>query len=219
MSLIYLSHFLEESTPGYGGNQGFFVKKTKNMCCGDSCNQQEWVINNHIGTHIDCPKHFSAHGKTLSDYEPSFWVSSKVQMIEIPNMDNQLIKLDDYIETISKDTEFLIIKTGHQKHRGNLEYWNNGPGMSPCSGLLLREQRSNLKFIGFDFISLTSYQFRPEGRIAHKNYLDPSLEGNPILIVEDMKLDGLKEAPKSVQIFPLLVKDADGGQVTVVAEV
>lgn len=216
---IYLSHFLSEDTPGYGGNKGFFTNITKNMCCGDSCNQQEWKFTNHIGTHIDCPKHFDKNGKSLSDYPAEFWFMQNVCFLEITIEEDLLIDLKGYVDQIDDDCEFLIIKTGFCNIRDQKAYWESGPGLKACSGKLLRELKPNLKAIGFDFISLTSFQHREEGRSAHKAFLHSEGVGNPILIVEDMDLTKLNKAPENVVIAPLLVTDADGAQVTVLADI
>ena len=84
-------------------------------------------------------------------------------------------------------------------------------------GPYLRRNFPKLRVLGFDFISLTSYTNRPLGREAHKGMLGP-LEGTePILILEDMKLSPLQTAPSRLLIAPLLVDQADGGPVTVIA--
>jgi len=218
-SKIFLSYFLSESTPGYGGNQGFFVKSSRDMCCGDSCNQQEWRLTNHIGTHIDCPKHFDSNGKSLSDYPANFWHFDKINLIEITVNNKLLLNLEEYLDQISDDCEFLILKTGFCYKRSKQEYWEAGPGIDAASGELLRKRKPNLKVIGFDFISLTSYQFRTEGRLAHKAFLHSEGEGNPILIIEDMDLRQLENSPKYLVVAPTLVHEADGAQVTIFADI
>ena len=65
-----------------------------------------------------------------------------------------------------------------------------------------------------DFISLTSYQHRALGKVAHREFLGE----NDILLVEDMKLDELKKSPTSVICLPILIKGIDGCPVTILAE-
>ena len=64
-----------------------------------------------------------------------------------------------------------------------------------------------------DLISATSYSNREEGRKAHNAFLNPS-NGDPILFIEDMKLDGIKKLNKII-VAPLLIKDADGVPCTI----
>ncbi len=218
MKYLFLSHFLDEETPGYGGNNDFKRNPLKCIDHGDSCNQQSWSFTNHIGTHIDSPKHFAKDGKMICDYPAEFWISKRVHLLDIPRKDETMITKEDLIDKIPADTEMLIIRTGFEKLRQDKMYWNNNPGMSSCSGKYLREN-FNLKFIGFDFISLTSYQNRPEGRVAHDAYLNPEHDGEPILIIEDMKLDELTPSIEEVIVSPLQISKADGAQVNVMAKV
>ena len=72
--------------------------------------------------------------------------------------------------------------------------------------------------IGFDSISLTSYQHREIGRKAHQCFLGDG-EGEPILIIEDMNLDPLQTKPIKVFSIPMLYEKADGAPTTIVATI
>ena len=65
-----------------------------------------------------------------------------------------------------------------------------------------------------DFISLTSYQHRDIGKVSHRQFLGE----HDILLVEDMDLRNLKEQPKKIMCFPLLVTALDGAPVTIIAQ-
>ena len=66
-----------------------------------------------------------------------------------------------------------------------------------------------------DLISISSYSNRDEGRKAHHAFLNP-IEGEPILLIEDMKLDHVTRL-KKVIVAPLLIDNADGSPCTVLA--
>jgi len=66
-----------------------------------------------------------------------------------------------------------------------------------------------------DLISVTSREHREEGRAAHRAFLDPAGEGNPVLLIEDMALAHVRGALRAVCVSPLRVRDADGGPCTV----
>ena len=66
-----------------------------------------------------------------------------------------------------------------------------------------------------DLISVSSYSNRSEGRKAHQAFLKPEI-GNPILLVEDMKLN-IKGPFSKVIVAPLLIDKADGAPCTVLA--
>jgi kynurenine formamidase len=116
---------------------------------------------------------------------------------------------------IPVDTEFLIINTSFGSYREEVAYWNNNPGLSPSLAAPLKTRCPNLKAVGFDFISVSSYQNRLLGREAHKAFL----LANDILLIEDMKLDEIQnKAIKSVTALPLLIDKIDGGPITIIAE-
>ncbi len=215
---IFLSHYYDSKTPGYGGKVDFVQEHTRCTSNGDKCNQFKFTMSNHVGTHIDLPFHFCGDGKKLEEYSPTDWLFNFIGVVEIDVELNELIfskkipKLDDQIEV-------LILKTNFEVHRNNENYWKANPGLSAELGHFLKEKYKKLKVIGFDFISATSYGHKEEGVLAHRSFLG-SENGSPILIVEDMKLSLLKNN-KIDQMFiaPLLIRNADGVPVTIYAKI
>lgn len=216
---IFLSHFLSEETPGYGGNPGFRRRHVNRMSEGASSNTQEWTMSNHIGTHIDLPAHFDDQGARLQDFSATDWIFRKVHLVDLPVSAGMIIDVSDELEEIPQSAEFAILKTGFQRYRCEDAYWKNNPGLAPELGHWLRKSRPNLRVLGFDFISITPYANRPLGREAHKAFLAGADVGRPVRVIEDMKLDELLRSPSLVVVAPTLIQDADGAQVTVIAEV
>lgn len=202
MKPLFLSHFLEEGTPAYGGIQGSIIlKRTKNIQNGDTSNNMEFTFPNHIGTHIDFPFHFDTKGKRSQDYLPSFWIFNKIGFVEC-----DIKTFPEIIKTLSTDIEILIFKTGFGGKRGDNEYWSSQPVIPADFAKLLKNHFPDLRVFGFDMISLTSKLDRGEGKKAHLAFL---IEYD-ILILEDMKLDAITVQPSKLVILPLQVKDADG---------
>lgn len=217
--MIYLSHFLNNQTPKYAGNKSdLHIKKSSCICSGDSSNSLMLNLKNHVGTHIDLPKHFDKYGKVLNDYSPKDWFFNTPQLLDIEISPGKLIDINHLDGKINQDTDFLIIRTGFESQRHLDTYWNNNPGVNKNVGIWLRRNYPKLRSIGFDFISLSSFKHREIGRIAHKEFLSSNYEGAPILIVEDMKLKDLSFQPKKLIVIPILIDNADGAQVTVIAE-
>jgi len=218
---IYLSHAIASSIPVYG-NPAMEVEITpiKQICNGDSCHTFAFKIENHWGTHMDSPNHFFAEGKTLTEMEPGELIFENIQVVEIPCPEEFLITSKHLGNSVRENTDLLLIKTGMEDYRGQERYSCRNPGMSEESGLYLRESYPNLRAIGFDFISLSSFQNRAEGRKAHQSYLDPNADGRPILIIEDMALASVSGVTRiqSVVAAPLRVAGIDSGPVTVIAE-
>ncbi|TKT82666.1 cyclase family protein [Aquamicrobium sp. LC103] len=61
-----LTHELHEAFPTFFGDQQLFIEQ-KFSFAKDTFNLNEWRINEHTGTHIDAPLHFSADGKSVAE--------------------------------------------------------------------------------------------------------------------------------------------------------
>lgn len=215
MNNIFLSYHLDSNTPIYGGSKGICIDIDRSIENGDSANTKIIKFNNHSGTHIDYPNHFIKNGSTSNFFDANFWQFNKVFLIKVVAKKNEIINLTrDFLTNIPKDIDFLIIKTGFGKLRETEDYWKYNPGISPETGFLLKEMFPNLKIIGFDFISLTSFQNRELGRIAHKTFLGGE---KPILIIEDMDLSKIEDSPKSLICLPIMLSEVDGAPVTIIA--
>lgn len=174
---------------------------------------------NHIGTHIDFPRHFAKNGKSLSDYSPEFWIMNHVHLIDVSPLapsaiiDEALLNIND----VPEDADILLIKTGFGKFRVDACYWNAGPVFMPEIADSLRRRCPNIRIMGFDTISLSSWSNREMGRAAHKAFLN---HAHPILLLEDMYLLQVDRNTKFQRLIvsPLAVSHADASPCTVLAE-
>jgi kynurenine formamidase len=182
-------------------------------------NSSCWIFsNNHIGTHIDVPRHFDDNGFGVADIPIADLFFNTVELIDIPCTSAKLIAESDFEGLdINPKTDLLLIRTGYENIRDKDAYWNNNPGLSPELAGYLRNKFPCLRCIGFDFISITSWKYRSEGRLAHKNFLAPD-DGKSILVIEDMSLKGIMQSVKRVIVAPIYMEDGNGGAVTVLAE-
>ena len=217
---IYLSYKLNSVSPAYGGGASFNIRKEKLIKKGNSCNTQYWCFPNHLGTHIDFPKHFVREGKTACDYPAAFWVFDFPFVVDIsPVPNDSIIQMEDIpLMNIPEKTDLLIIKTGFSFLRGENIYCKNNPGFVPELAAFLRKRFSRLRVVGFDLISLSSFAHRETGRRAHKEFLD---HPQPILLLEDVdlsKIDGNSKL-KQIIVSPLNVEGADASPCTVFAKI
>lgn len=214
---IYLSHFLTPNTPTYGDRDKFSIQEISSISKGDTANS--YSINfstNHLGTHIDLPKHFFENGMVLNDFDPGYWFYNNVSLVDIPKNKGELIITEDIVNTnIDKNCDILLIRTGFEKFRNERVYWEENPGVDPSVADYLRNKYPNIRTIGFDFISLTSFQHRELGKEAHRKFLGG--KENFITIIEDMYLYDIKTYPKELVISPLLISEIDSCPVTVIA--
>lgn len=218
----YLSYELTEDLSNYGGSKGIEIEWVKRMDKGDPSTNSYLRLPAHTGTHIDYPLHFFAQGKTGSHYSASDLVYNRIGVIDISleNITDYLINnthLKNTLHSAPEDTEFLIIKTGFTHKRDTEEYWKLNWGFAPETAAFLKKTFPHLKAIGFDLISLSSYQQRETGRVAHKEYL----EVFDILIVEDLDLKKVssKTTIQTLIVSPLRFKEADGAPVNVIAQI
>lgn len=220
MNWLYLSYPLNDQTFGYGNGERFKLKSVRSMCCGDTSNNSVFSMPTHFGTHIDFPFHFDSEGKKSSDYKAEDFVFKNVQIVDISSVqiEGYLIQNEHLNEVVpNKETDFLIVKTGFCTKRHLDEYWEKGLGFHPECAAYLKKRLPNLKVIGFDLISLNSYQERPTGRIAHKAFL---IEQD-ILILEEMNLEKINVSTQIEEMIvaPLQLENADGAPCTVLTKI
>lgn len=213
--IIYLSYFLDSDTPLYGGEKGIKVMPERSIAKGDTANTKRITLHNHSGTHIDFPNHFFENGKRSHQYPADFWIFNSPYLLVVDAAENDLVLLsDEQLNNIPLETDFLILKTGFGKYRTEEKYWMNNPGLHPDLAEQLRARCKYLRVIGGDYVSITSYQNRETGRVAHRNFLGGD---NPILLVEDMDLSQLTSSPARLVCSPLMAHDVDGVPVTIIA--
>ncbi|CAG0981726.1 MAG: cyclase [Bacteroidetes bacterium] len=214
-NFISLSHILSENTPAYGNGDKPTFEKINSIKEGASSNKTQINTDSHLGTHVDFPYHFLEEGKKGEEFLPNDFVFTAPFLIELPVHYGLITNRHLSAFTIPIHTDLLLIKTGMEQFRNEKKYWENGPGMASETAFFFKYNFPRLRAIGFDFLSLSSYQHREEGRLAHKNYLS-----NHILIIEDMKLLPLSKSNtlNKVLVAPLLFANCDGAPVYVLAE-
>ncbi|QKJ31472.1 cyclase family protein [Mucilaginibacter mali] len=222
MAYIRLSHIITQDTPAYGNRDRVFIRDNSSILKGDTANSSCWIFsNNHIGTHIDSARHFSATGQKLQDIPIGEFIYERVTVVDISCSTGVLIGVKEFEKVkpnVDADTELLLIRTGYEVHRGKDKYWNDNPGLNGELANYFRQNFPKLRCVGFDFISLTSWNFRPEGRISHQKFLCPTEGRNTILVIEDMALESINGDVIKVIVAPIFAEDGNGGAVTVIAE-
>lgn len=219
---ILLSHVLTQNTPSYGNRDKVVIRSNSAIKDGQTANSSTLILtNNHIGTHIDVPKHFSDLGLCTYDISINDYVFKEVVIIDVPCDVSKLISISDIdgVVELPKSTELLLIRTGYEQYRGEVKYWNSNPGISHQLADYIRNKCPQIRCVGFDFISLGSWCNRIEGKKSHLEFLCPSQGKKPILIIEDMSLKHVKDKINRVTVAPLFVEDGNGGPVTIIANV
>lgn len=217
---IFLSYELNTALSSYGNGQRIDVNRVNSIENGNSSNNSLINIPSHFGTHIDYPYHFSDEGLNGSSFTADSFVFNHVRIIDIskePIQDYLIRNANLAIKEKDALTDFLLIKTNFGLVRNVESYWKYNWGFSSETAGHLKSFFPNLKAIGFDLMSLSSFQKRDMGRLAHKEFLI----NNDILIIEDMDLKEVSQLSiiEEIIISPLRFHNADGAPVTVFAKI
>ncbi|MDX9742786.1 MAG: cyclase family protein [Arcobacteraceae bacterium] len=221
MKKIWLSHIIDENTPLYGGRvENLSIYKTSSIDEGKIANDTRIETTVHVGTHIDMPYHFHQNGQTIEDYDINFWFFSKPLIIDFKPehyiIEDDLTSILEEIEDIGFD--ILIVKTGLCHIRTERTFWEYNYGFSPAIYDYLVKNFSKIRVVGFDSISISSWQNRDLGKTSHKVFLNPT---QPILILEDMDLRAINKDTKleKITIMPMRLSQCDGLPCTVFGEI
>jgi arylformamidase len=215
---IRLSYSLNPDLSAYGNGSRIIVSRERSLSKGDTSNNTSIALSSHFGTHIDFPLHFIDGGKSLNEYELSEFIYSKVLLVDISSegFEDSIIgpAIFDVYEPDS-EVELIILYTGFSQYRHEEKYWKENLGLSPQLAKLLEQKYPKLRAIGFDLMSLSSFQRRVLGRKSHYEFLSRN-----ILIIEDMDLSVFQQGLiqlKMIIVTPLYVDGAEGAPVTVIA--
>jgi kynurenine formamidase len=216
--MIFMSHILFEGTPTYGDRDTLTITPKSEIKDGVGANTSTiHFSNNHMGTHMDTPFHFCENGKKTQAYKAEEFFFNNVAVVKLPCSEARLITREDLeLNQISKEIDFLFIDTGYEQYRSEAKYHNDNQGLDASLADALRTEFPHLKAVGFDFISLTSWKFRTEGREGHRAFL---CGDRPFLIVEDVSFATLKDRNiEWLVMAPLRTVDGNGGPVTLMAK-
>lgn len=153
---------------------------------GGVANNSRVNISLHTGTHVDMPLHFYADGQDINAFDADFWFFEKPLFVDVEPTDyvikDELISKLNEIEDGGFDC--IIVRTGFD--RADEDNADKNPGFHESLADYIREKYKSVRLFGMDTLSVSSFQNRPEGRKAHKAFLNPE---KPLILLEDMKLD------------------------------
>ena len=217
---ILLSYPLSENTPLYGNTPPLEIMPDKSIINGESCNTSFLRIHNHSSTHVDAPNHFWDDGKRIADYNMDELSFHSPLVIDCPKSPREMINIKDligYKEKLSK-CDILLLRTGFWKFRDKDIYRLENPGITPELADYIRSEFTNIRCVGLDSISVSSYPNRDIGRETHKIFLRKNkYKGEPVLLLEDLDLSkkGLDKL-KTMLICPLMIENIDSAPCMVI---
>lgn len=216
MRYRFLSHVIGKKMSVYGGIGNMSVEPLRSIDSGDTSNVFRFTMENHWGTHTDSPNHFFRQGKRISAYPADFWIFRKPTVVHVDLKPAEIMKDIACLEAVRDDADLLLFRSGWSKYRGQDIYGTQNPGIHPDIGRIVRRKFPNIRAVGMDWVSISSFRNRELGRETHRAFLDPDGEGEPVLIIEDMDLSCDTKDLVEVWVFPLRVEDLDSAPCTVV---
>jgi len=223
MKYVLLSHMINENTPLYGNTPKPRILAHSRISEGDSSNTAILSIHNHTGTHIDAPKHFVDDGKAISKYMLDELVFKDPVIVDCPKEDAVLITPEDlqHASHMLQKSDCLLLRTGFRQFRGEEKYRTHNPGIAPETILWIRREYPDIRCIGIDCISISSFQHRSAGRDAHKAaFVVKDNITCSLLLIEDMKLDVIENGNvRIIIVLPWQIEGIDSAPCTVLAEV
>jgi kynurenine formamidase len=221
--LIQLSYPLSEQTPFYSSLPKPMLRQIYDLGEGDVCNSFYFTTSNHCGTHVDAPRHFSAAGRRIADYDLSELVFSRPAVLDVPLADNQLIEPQDLkpaLASAARETDLILLRSRFGEFRADEpRYAGRSPGFGPEAAALLMERFPKLRALAVDFISISSPAHERAGADAHRVFLGcTAYAARPVLLVEDALLPNVLPPLLRVFIIPWMFEGLDSAPCTMFAE-
>jgi len=221
--IISLSYPVSAETPTYGDLPKPKIMSHSSIAAGGTSNTYAITIYNHTGTHVDAPAHFVPNGRRISDYSPEELIFRRPLLVDILKGPGEWVEEENMKKMVElKGADCLLIRTGFGALRSQDIYRTYNPGVSPEAILWLRRKFRMIRCMGIDSISISGFQDRTRGRMAHFVAFEKRDGlGEPLLLIEDMNLAVLKSGKKiqKILVAPWLIAGVDSVPCTVLAEV
>ena len=197
------------------------IEDDKSFDKGDAANVKHFDMKSHWYTHIDSPLHQVPGGKILDEF-PLENLIGKCVILDVSYVKaNEPITAEMLKEALGdeKDPKFLIIKTCWEQKTDwkTTDYWDNAPYMTDEAAMFIRDLKPNV--VGFDFpqdYDIRKLRFVDE----HECFLTTHeyILKNDILMIEYLtNMWNVDKKVVDIVALPTALKDADGGQIRVVA--
>lgn len=210
-----LSHPLEDGSPVHQALDDVRIS-IRNRIPVDGYETHTIITSNHAGTHVDAPAHFIEGGKRICEYSIDELVFNDVCTVDVDVGPGDPIGSGD-IEI--PDCDLLLIRTGFESVRGEDTYLHDNPWLTPELIDKIRRNFRGIRAIGVDCISISNPEHPSEGEMAHLRAFTEAPEyGEPVLILEDMKLTNAPEVIERVFVVPWTIEGVDSAPCTVIAE-
>jgi kynurenine formamidase len=155
MRLFDLSQPLNQEVPNWPYYPPFEVKYIKRKA-EQGVNAQYIQTSNHMGTHLDAPRHFVTAGRTIDEI-PMEWLCGPGVIVDLRDEMHELaVYTPEMIEkrVTVKDGDILLLNTGWGRHSqfgappDPVKYIHKHPGAHPAK--VARRHKKNINRGGGD---------------------------------------------------------------------
>lgn len=131
MNIIDLSHYIAEDMPLFPGTPPLSIKEVSGM---DDVGYRvsQLIVTNHIGTHIDAPRHMIEDGAALDELPISRFFGLALT-VDVSGFGGKSIPAEflQAHEEMLAHVQFLVLKTNWDKYWGQDAYMRDYPLLSP----------------------------------------------------------------------------------------
>lgn len=209
MTVIDLSHFINESMPVFPGTEPPRIADAFTIAKHGFA-EKSFQLFSHVGTHIDAPGHILPGAATLDELAVDCFLGAGL-VLDVSAVKGDKIEIADlepYKENLN-GIEFALLHSGWARHWGEDRYFSSYPVLSRTAAQWLAGFR--LKGFGVDMISVDEVESTSVP--VHKMFF-----ANNMIIIEN--LDNLGALIGKEFIFsclPLKIPEGDGSPVRAVA--
>lgn len=196
--------WMDISVPLYEGmaqwpdDPGFRIRRVKDMGAGESHNVSEITMGSHMGTHVDPPKHFLAHGEGV-DAMPAEVMVSRAQVIEIA--DPKAVTASELKQHSIEEGVSVLFKT-----RNSPSLWESGRFSDDYVALALDAAEllvaRHVVAVGIDYLSIGGME---DGEKIHRTLLRGG-----VWVIEGLNLTGVGAGFYDLICLPIKIKGGDG---------
>lgn len=207
MRVIDLSHTINKNMTTYTKDEKIEIYNIATIE-KDGFNEKLLRLCTHTGTHIDAPSHMINKGKTIEEFNISEFIGIAF-MIDISNIKE--VKISDLIQYEEKlrNCDFLILKTGWERHWGTKSYFNDFPSLTEEAAKWICD--FSLRGIGIDAISIDKFDsidFEIHNIVLSRGKL----------IIENLtNLNDINSDKFTLVATPLKIEDGDASPVRAIA--
>lgn len=205
---IDISTPIENGMAGFPGDPAVRIERVHSLDRGDPYNLSSVSFGTHTGTHVDPPIHFIPGGATVDALDLDE-LNGPCVVVPIPPSARTIQASD--LAGVPREVERLLFQTS------NSSRWASEPGFfadyvaldpSAAEALVAR----GVRLVGIDALSIES---DPTGRFpVHHRLL-----GAGVVILEGLRMGGVRPGPYELCLLPLNIRAGDGGPARAVLRV